>query len=415
MLDTISENIGNQLFDAKLTLSAINLAIKNARNLNFDASKMARLISYKTKIYNDKKSLEFNALADLVTKDVDMLSNGWMAIAYYKDNNKRSARQLFLTPLKNMSVSEVVDILNKNQNNISPQKLFKNYIDDQQINIYRLQVNNKAVSLLQSIIMEDSKQEYEEIITAHAFKRWCERILNNLNANTLSVSERKKVLQDIHKDFSSAKLKYSQQETSKDFYLNEESMIIYCVKKNTIISIWKNDFGFSCNDINASITLKQFEYINQKQKNVEIESNNLLTEISNIENDISSQETSLLQLKEELSLLKEKIKDKEQDIQLEQEQIKELKEQINQAKKDLVKEENILFKKFKPEALVEDNDYSIIKEDIPEIKMDLNFSLDDDNDIYDVEILKNKKEKSSIILLDLDNKQNKESRDIIEQ
>ena len=47
--------------------------------------------------------------------------------------------------------------------------------------------------------------------------------------------------------------------------------------------------------------------------------------------------------------------------------------------------------------------------------MDLNFSLDDDNDIYDVEILENKKEKSSIILLDLDNKQNKGSRDIIEQ
>ena len=402
MLDTISENIGNQLFEAKLTLSAINLAMRNAKSLDFDSSKMARLTSYKTKIYNDKKALEFNALSELVTQDVDLLSNGWMAIAYYKDNNKNSARQLFLTPLKNISVSEAIDVLNKNQNNISPQKLFKNYIDEQQINIYRLQVNNKAVSLLQSIIMEESKQQYKEIITAHAFKRWCERILNNLDSNSLSISERKKVLQDIHKDFSSAKLKYSQKETSKDFYLNEDSMIIYCVKKNTIISIWKNDFGFSCDDINASITLKQFEYINKKQNDVEEENNNLSTEISNIEETISNQKTILAQLKEELFLLKEKIEDKEQDIQLGQEQIKELKNKINQSKKDLMKEENILFKKFKPEALVEDNDYSIIKENIPEIKMDLNFSLDEDNDIYDVELFENKKEKSSIILLDID-------------
>lgn len=402
MLDTISENIGNQLFEAKLTLSAINLAMRNAKSLDFDSSKMARLASYKTKIYNDKKALEFNALSELVTQDVDLLSNGWMAIAYYKDNNKNSARQLFLTPLKNISVSEAIDVLNKNQNNISPQKLFKNYIDEQQINIYRLQVNNKAVSLLQSIIMEESKQQYKEIITAHAFKRWCERILNNLDSNSLSISERKKVLQDIHKDFSSAKLKYSQKETSKDFYLNEDSMIIYCVKKNTIISIWKNDFGFSCDDINASITLKQFEYINKKQNDVEEENNNLSTEISNIEETISNQKTILAQLKEELFLLKEKIEDKEQDIQLGKEQVKELQNKINQSKKDLMKEENILFKKFKPEALVEDNDYSIIKENIPEIKMDLNFSLDEDNDIYDVELFENKKEKSSIILLDID-------------
>ena len=401
MLDKISETVANQLFEAKLNLSAINLAIRNAKSLNFNSSQMARLSSYKAKMFSEKKTVEFNALAELVTKNVDKLSNGWMAIAYYKENNnKKTSRQLFLTPLEdNISVSDVIDTLNKNQNNSNnPQLLFKKYIDDSKINLYRLQVNNKAISILQSIIMENNKQSYEEIITAHAFSRWCERILNRLDTDNLSIEERKEILQSIHKDFSHATLKYSQKDTEKDFYLNEDSMIIYCVKNNTIISIWKNDFGFSCEEINASITLKQFDYLNKKQKEVEEEDENLDKEIFTIKGNIDTQKLELTQLKEELHSLKERIKKWEQNIQDKEEEIVDLQNKKNQVQKELIKEENILFTKFKPEALVEDNDYSIMREEVPEIKMDLNFVLDEDNDIFEVDPVEEKKD--SIILLD---------------
>ena len=106
----------------------------------------------------------------------------------------------------------------------------------------------------------------------------------------------------------------------------------------------------------------------------------------------------LAQLKEELHSLKERIKKWEQNIQDKEEEIIDLQNKKNQVQKELIKEENILFTKFKPEALVEDNDYSIMREEVPEIKMDLNFVLDEDNDIFEADPVEEKKD--NIVLLD---------------
>ena len=383
MLDSISDKTEQELFELKIKLSAINLAIRNAQRLKFDRSKVSSLYSMKANIIAEKKKKEFEALAELVTKDITLLSNGWMAIAYFK-GNKQSSRQLFLTPLKdNISSSSVANILNKNPAH-QPQEILKPLLDEQKLTLYRLQVNNKAIEILQSIIMEDNEENDREIITAHAFRRWCERILDGTNSNNLDVEERKVILQKIHEDFSKAILKYSQEETGKDFYLNENSMIIYCVKNHTIISLWKNDFGFSFEDINIDITLKQFDFINKKKQELKDRQIQLDEKIQFCTETLDDYNDKLEELKEEYQKIKERIKKKEKDIETEKNKILEFNNQKNNLEESLRKEEGILFKKFKPEAMSDDNDYSIMEDNLPDIKMDLSFAFNDENEVvYD--------------------------------
>lgn len=384
MLDSISNKTEQELFGLKTKLSAINLAIKNAQRLKFDRSKISSLYSMKANVIAEKKKKEFEALSELVTKDVTLLSNGWMAIAYFK-GNKQTSRQLFLTPLRdNISSSSVTNILNKNSSRL-PHEILRPFLDEQKLTVYRLQVNNRAIEILQSMIMEENKENDREIITAHAFRRWCERILNEVNSNTLNVDERKQVLQEIHKDFSKAILKYSQEETGKDFYLNENSMIIYCVKNHTIISLWRNDFGFSFEDINIDITLKQFDFINKKKQEFKEGKVQIEDEIQSCNECIETYNNELEELKEEYQKLKEKIKQKEEDIESEKTKILNFNNKKNKLEENLRKEEGILFKKFKPEAMTDDDDdYSIIEDNLPDIKMDLSFTFNDENEVvYD--------------------------------
>lgn len=383
MLDSINEKTEQEFFELKTKLSAINLAIKNAQRLKFDRSKISTLYSMKANVITEKKKKEFEALTELVTKDITLLSNGWMAIAYFK-GNKQTSRQLFLTPLKdNISSSHVANILNKNSSR-QPQEILKPFLDEQKLTLYRLQVNNRAIEILQSMIMEDNKENNREIVTAHAFRRWCERILDGINSNNLDVEGRKEILQKIHEDFSKATLKYSQDETGKDFYLNEKSMIIYCVKNHTIISLWKNDFGFSFEDINIDITLKQFDFINKKKQELKEGQNQLDEKIQSCNEVLEEYNEELEELKEEYQKLKEKIKKQEENIELEKNKIFKLTNEKINLEENLRKEEGILFKKFKPEAMTEDDDYSIMEDNLPDIKMDLSFTFNDENEVaYD--------------------------------
>lgn len=192
--------------------------------------------------------------------------------------------------------------------------------------------------VLPDILIEASDDTNDIHVTDHAIQRWRERILHQSDITELDNASRKKYTEEVREAFKNAKLEYTELETNNNFYLNHDSMILFCACGNVIISLWVNDFGFSYDEINHLITLKQFEYLRKYQKEVYKQRDSLNKEVEVVNNELKSLEDErkalMARINEITKLKKEKNK-----------HIIDLNDEAITLMNDLIRQEKILFTK----------------------------------------------------------------------
>lgn len=200
----------------------------------------------------------------------------------------------------------------------------------------------KAVS---TIVVDDAKKgialkESRLSITQHAYLRWIQRVIRSAEPPS-----REQILRDIKKDFSEAGFIYHKERDNTFFFLNKESMVIYCVKGKKLASLWKNDFGFS-SEVNKAIVFKQVEHLASEKERISLETKRILSLVNQSNLDCNSANTEIQEMKAEIERLKTAILEKEAFVSKKVEEKENLLTQTKELDRELLKEESILFKKF---------------------------------------------------------------------
>lgn len=158
--------------------------------------------------------------------------------------------------------------------------------------------------------------------TKHALDRYCERILDYGNSTQTEMrcyinQNREKIGEDINKMFEFSRLIYTGQingdKTTKQYYLNNNIIMVYDEPKNSIVTLYKIDFGFG-EIIDKAIVKQLLEQadeldfkINTKQQENEQEILKNTMELENTENEIEVLEEKLEFLKSKKELIKNMI------------------------------------------------------------------------------------------------------------
>ena len=103
-----------------------------------------------------------------------------------------------------------------------------------------------------------NEEKVEITVSQHAKSRWVERmngITDDKEINRYLVSNSDKVVKDIKKSFENADFVYRGQlgknHTTSDYYLLND--LVFVFEKDTIITLFKVDFGIEYEDLNETI------------------------------------------------------------------------------------------------------------------------------------------------------------------
>ena len=134
-------------------------------------------------------------------------------------------------------------------------------------------------------------------ITEHAYLRWMQRVVGDGKHPS-----KEQIIKDIKKDFSGASFIYHKERDDTYFFLNKESMVVYCVKGKTLASLWKNEFGFA-DEVNRATVFAQIDFL-IKEKNFFFKENGRLLGLIN-QNNVSceSAKTEIAGIKAEIERL----------------------------------------------------------------------------------------------------------------
>jgi hypothetical protein len=177
-------------------------------------------------------------------------------------------------------------------------------------------------------------------ITEHAYLRWMQRVVGDGKHPS-----KEQVIKDIKKDFSGANFIYHKERDDTYFFLNKESMVVYCVKGKTLASLWKNEFGFA-DEVNRVIVFAQIDYLIKEKNSFSKEHGRLLGLISQNNVSCESAKTEIAGIKTEIERLNSVIQERESFIEQTKEENKLLLNRSKELDEKLAKQENILFKKF---------------------------------------------------------------------
>jgi len=104
----------------------------------------------------------------------------------------------------------------------------------------------------------DNEEDIEVNVSQHAKSRWVERmngITDDKEINRYLVSNSDKVVKDIKKSFTNADFVFRGQlgknHTTSDYYLLND--LVFVFEKDTIITLFKVDFGIEYEDLNETI------------------------------------------------------------------------------------------------------------------------------------------------------------------
>ena len=177
-------------------------------------------------------------------------------------------------------------------------------------------------------------------ITEHAYLRWMQRVVGDGKHPS-----KEQVIKDIKKDFSGANFIYHKERDDTYFFLNKQSMVVYCVKGKTLASLWKNEFGFD-DEVNRVIVFAQIDYLIKEKNSFSKEHGRLLGLISQNNVSCESAKTEIAGIKAEIERLNSVVQERESFIEQTKEENKLLLNRSKELDEKLAKQENILFKKF---------------------------------------------------------------------
>jgi len=139
------------------------------------------------------------------------------------------------------------------------------------------------------------------IVTAHVFRRWKERILENSEPfNKNDIKERERLYPQIVHAFLEARKVY--QIDDSEFYLSKERLICFVIRRNIIVTVFVKDFGFT-SEINKAITLRQLKHIKHLAAELKKTKPKQQKLIASIDADVDILENHIKKLQEELNTL----------------------------------------------------------------------------------------------------------------
>ena len=353
MLDSISEIVAERFYRLKLEHEAIVESMSQFSKYRITRNKKATLLTQKEQNLTELRKVKFEISQELVTTNIFKMKNNWFIIGQQKGKK----RDFFLMGLKDEVTRDIVEDVFQGKLITNAGEKLKQYRDKKKYGEYRKEVANRAKEILLGLCEEKRLENSQTkdgflFITEHAFLRWEERVVKE-KKKTLTKELKTQREKEIREVFARAEKVYNQERTGRTYFLDKETMILFCVHDNTIISLWINDYGFSNEKINHEITLMQLAYLNdiknelaqlregneKKKEKIKEENNNMLDSINSIENQIKSFEEQIKSLKEQISSTKKEICQKNKEIEgLKQEET----DKFNQLKK----EEAVLFSRF---------------------------------------------------------------------
>lgn len=177
-------------------------------------------------------------------------------------------------------------------------------------------------------------------ITEHAYLRWMQRVVGDGKHPS-----KEQVIKDIKKDFSGASFIYHKERDDTYFFLNKESMVVYCVKGKTLASLWKNEFGFA-DEVNRATVFAQIDFLIKEKDSFSKENGRLLGLISQNNVSCESAKTEIAGIKAEIERLNSIVQERESFIEQSKEENKLLLNRSKELDEKLAEQENVLFKKF---------------------------------------------------------------------
>ena len=177
-------------------------------------------------------------------------------------------------------------------------------------------------------------------ITEHAYLRWMQRVIKDGPPPS-----KEQVIKDIKKDFSGASFIYHKERDDTYFFLNKESMVVYCVKGKTLASLWKNEFGFA-DEVNRATVFAQIDFLIKEKNSFSKENGRLLGLISQNNVSCESAKTEIAGIKAEIERLNSIVQERESFIEQTREENNLLLNRSKELDEKLAEQENVLFKKF---------------------------------------------------------------------
>lgn len=154
----------------------------------------------------------------------------------------------------------------------------------------------------------ENEEKTEITVSQHAKSRWVERMNGITDTNEIKrylVDNSAKVVKDIKKSFENADFVFRGQlgknHTTSDYYLLND--LVFVFEKDTIITLFKVDFGIEYEDLNETIKRSLITALQRAvadQQDVKSKSG---VETKRIKNDIAQVNTEIASYRKQIDLL----------------------------------------------------------------------------------------------------------------
>lgn len=159
-----------------------------------------------------------------------------------------------------------------------------------------------------NIIMDNDEKDVEIIVSQHAKSRWVERmngITDDKEIKRYLVNNSNKVTKDILTSFDNADFVFRGQlgknHTTSDYYMLND--LVFVFEKDTIITLFKCDFGLPYSDLNTTIKnslITALKRAVEEQQDVKSKSG---VKIKNIKDDIAKVNSEINGYRKQIDLL----------------------------------------------------------------------------------------------------------------
>jgi len=326
---------------------AINKAITKAKSYGISDSECQTLILKKLKIAQDFKEQKEKLIRACIDTNLIDLENNWYGVLC--GINRKN--ELIVHPLVSNCLESIqIDFTNtrlKDRDEFD--SILKNNTDLNAIEVYR----NDILRLRDAMLYEffdctDSIEKDGETfrITSHCMRRWNERIRHA--KEKVQIDTHEEVVNEITQAFVNSNFAYQADDENSRFFVNRENGIFFVVSvDNVIMTLWKNDFGFTNDEINRIATLMQLDNVIKYRQEYNEYKDSQAETLSQLENDKAVCKNAINDIDNQIARLIEEKNDIRMNEKNINQQISDIKASINEKHVDLLREENYILKAYK--------------------------------------------------------------------
>ena len=345
----IDDKMLDKFFTAKFNFDSIEKALSHARALQYTDQDCQMLIIERIKYMKEYQSLKDQIINGCVSNNIVRINDNWFGILCRRSNKN----ELLVHPLYDTNIPSITLDFSSSKAKYKDEydKFIEDNTNNEELAKYTNKVSRKADELLNQFFdCENSvvKNGVTFYLTAHCIQRWAQRI--NGVEQKITLKNRDKIVNELSKSFQQSIEVYSSinENFITRFFLNFKDMIFFAVSSDhVILSLWKNSFGFSDDNINAQATIMQLQYIKKiaeeyqsmylKHSNYVMQKKN---ELEALNQEMKNLETQIMALQQQQS----KYQESHESIKME---INSNRKLLKEMLKKLKREESLIFKQHR--------------------------------------------------------------------